>query len=338
MSNTIEFNILGSAGFDGTLNDRRKKYYQSLGFNNEYFYLASLGYTGTLNDMRYQLATANGLNMSGFLLAGGTAAFGASVGNFDLSAFNTTPFSSLSTAAIDATITGVWISNDGTEMFMCGGTGINAYHQTLATPWDVSSGGATTTFSLSTWITDVKGIALKPDGTKMYITDGANVDVTEFTLTTPFDLSTAAFVTQQSISDTFLSSPQGFSFSPDGDKAYSTGAILDSFVQFTLSTPWDISTATKTGHIAIGGQTGVPSAIAVSGDGLKGYIGDSANHAIYEYIMTTEFDVSTMSYNSVSQANPVAANDIDSLYVDPTGTYMVVQGNQDDTIKVYLQS
>jgi len=73
---TLEFNLLGEAGYTGTLNDRRKRFYQAAGFENEYQYLSSLGYTGTVNDMRYQLAIANGLSgISELITTGGLVAY-----------------------------------------------------------------------------------------------------------------------------------------------------------------------------------------------------------------------------------------------------------------------
>lgn len=77
---TLEFNLLGEAGYTGTLNDRRKQFYLAEGYDNEYTYLKSFGYTGTVNDMRYQHAIANGLSgISELIRTGGLVAYAGGI-------------------------------------------------------------------------------------------------------------------------------------------------------------------------------------------------------------------------------------------------------------------
>lgn len=91
-------------------------------------------------------------------------------------------------------------------------------------------------------------------------------------------------------------------FKPDGTKLYYLGDNGNDVEQFSLSTAWDISTATPDSKtVAVSGQTSAGSDLFFSDDGTKMYILDFANFARgYQYTLSTAWDVSTASYASIS--------------------------------------
>ena len=109
------------------------------------------------------------------------------------------------------------------------------YQYNLSTPWDIS----TTSYSgvsLSVVAQDLSALDIfaKPDGTSIFIMGNQNDSVYEYTLSTPWDLSTASYsgnsysvVTQDSI-------PTGLSFKSDGIKMYMLGSVTSSVYQYTL--------------------------------------------------------------------------------------------------------
>ena len=143
----------------------------------------------------------------------------------------------------------VKFNSDGTKMFYLGGTGIEVNEYTLTTAFDVSSRSHVATFSVSP-VGFPEELEFSPDGTKMFVLDNTGNDVNEFTLTTGFDISTASYV-QTLIVDVEEDTPTGLAFTYDGTKMFVTGWENDTVIEYTLSTAFDISTASFVDSYAI---------------------------------------------------------------------------------------
>ena len=91
------------------------------------------------------------------------------------------------------------------------------------------------------------GMAFSNDGTKMFVAVDVGDDINEYTLSTPFDISTAAFANVTlSVSDQD-SEPTDVAFSNDGTKMFVIGSVGDSIYEYTLLTPFDLTTASYAG-------------------------------------------------------------------------------------------
>jgi DNA-binding beta-propeller fold protein YncE len=135
----------------------------------------------------------------------------------------------------------VALSIDGTKMYVIGTSGDDVNEYALSTPYNVAS-AAFTGVTIASGETGPSGLAFKPDGSKMYVVGPSLDRVREFTLGTPWVLSTATFTAQSEIFTSVDSSPRGLFFKPDGSKAWMCGDTGGTVDQFTLSTPWDVTT------------------------------------------------------------------------------------------------
>ena len=99
--------------------------------------------------------------------------------------------------------------------------------------------------------------------------------------------------------------PTGIVFNPDGTRMYISGIDSDRVIQYSLTTPFDISTGTLLSdqHCAIDdidGHGGLdPINFRFNGDGTKMFILDTINgntESIDTYSLTTPYDISTCSY------------------------------------------
>ena len=99
--------------------------------------------------------------------------------------------------------------------------------------------------------------------------------------------------------------PTGIVFNPDGTRMYISGIDSDRVIQYSLTTSFDISTATLLSdqHCAIDdidGHGGLdPINFRFNGDGTKMFILDTINgntESIDTYSLTTPYDISTCSY------------------------------------------
>ena len=80
------------------------------------------------------------------------------------------------------------------------------------------------------------------------------------------------------------SSPRNVSFNADGTKMYILGTASDTVHQYTLSTAFDLSTASYDSvSFSVASQETAPTAIAFNADGTKMYVNGTANGTVYQY-------------------------------------------------------
>jgi len=82
---------------------------------------------------------------------------------------------------------------------------------------------------------------------------------------------------------------------------YVVGSTLNnSAYQYSLSTAWDVSTASYSSvSSSVASQDGFPQGVTFSPDGTKMYVTGGGNGRIYQYSLSTAWDLSTASYSSV---------------------------------------
>jgi sugar lactone lactonase YvrE len=195
-------------------------------------------------------------------------------------------------------------------------------------------------FSVAGQDTNPTGLAFSSDGTKMFIVGHTNNGaISQYTLTTGFDVSTASYdsvsfsVTAQ---DAF---PNELAFNTDGTKMFVLGPDVLSILQYTLTTGFDVSTASYDSvSFSVAGQESSLQGLAFSSDGTKMFMVGSGSDSVYQYTLTTGFDVSTASYDSVSFS--VAAQDANptGLAFSSDGTKMYVVGRTSDRVYSYTLS
>jgi surface protein len=88
---------------------------------------------------------------------------------------------------------GISFKPDGTKMYITGNTNDNVYEYDLSTPWNVTSASYLQAFNVLVEEDQIQDVLFKPDGTKMYIVGTSKDAVIGYTLTTPWDISTATF-------------------------------------------------------------------------------------------------------------------------------------------------
>jgi uncharacterized protein with beta-barrel porin domain len=202
-------------------------------------------------------------------------------------------------------------NNDGTKMFVVGdnSNAIREYH--LTTGFDISTASYDSLFSVHSQDTNPRGLAFNNDGTKMFVAGWKNQRVFEYHLTTGFDISTASYDSNLSISSNAGGS-NGLAFNSDGTKMF-VNCVNSSVgvVEYTLSTGFDVSTASYDSSFVTQSQDTSPQGLAFSNDGKKMFVAGDTGDDINEYTLSTGFDVSTASF--------VGSFDVSSQGTNPTG-------------------
>jgi len=192
-------------------------------------------------------------------------------------------------------------------------------------------------FSVATQETVPNSIGFNDDGTSMYIIGSVTDAIYQYTLSTAWDLSTASYASKSfSIPDTV---PRDFTFNNDGTKFYYVGSSADTVYRYSLSTAYDISTAsTDNKSLYVGSQAGTPTGIEFKSDGTKLYVCDGGTDTIYQYSLSTAFDVSTGSYDSVSFSFSSQGTNTQSIFFTPDGTSLFVCDTANDAVYKYSLS
>ena len=229
------------------------------------------------------------------------------------------------------------ISNDGMKLLVISrrvGSGTDydkVYVFNLTSPYDIS----TCTFHAKTENLDsstftdgsnagdfgddgdgdhrLQSFEINNDGTKLFLLffDDNHASITgrlyEYTLSTPYDVSTLSLVTSAGIAITNsktigIDNPSGMRFSPDGKRLIITSHdTLQRVTQISLTNAFDTSSYVIDGVLQIGGAghnmadpNQQPRGAAFSGSGLKMYISSDRNQTadeVYEYILTCPFNI-----------------------------------------------
>ena len=130
-------------------------------------------------------------------------------------------------------------------------------------------------------------------------------------------------------------------FKPDGTIMYVTNrekdttSRTDSVIQYSLSTPFDINTATKTSSTPLT-NIDKPHAIKFKPDGKVMYVVDNAELSVRQYNLTTAWDTSTLQYDD--DFNVSNENQLRALAFKYDGTKMYVTGNQTEVIQQFTLS
>jgi len=148
------------------------------------------------------------------------------------------------------------------------------------------------------------GVFMKEDGTRMFVLGNTNDTIYQYSLSTAYDVTTASYDSKSFSVTTQEINPLNFTMSTDGTKAYVLGNNQDKIFQYDLSTAWDISTASyssKSLSVASESST-TPYGVWFNNNGTKVYMVSSTTDAVFQYSLSTAWDISTGSYDSKSMS------------------------------------
>lgn len=211
---------------------------------------------------------------------------------------------------------------------------------------------ASTYDNKSLYISQASGVGfssfdLNNDGTKLFAYTRNNRTLHQYSLSTPYDLSTGTY---DNVSQTFsLNGTQDIDivFGKNGERLYMSDDQNNVIRQYNLSTAYDITTASYSGKsISLNDGRDAPYSLTISPDGKKIHCTDAFNH-LFQYTLSTPWELvtnpsfTTNTLANLGKSNPrgFAWNEDGSLgylYFDsdktiveliPTAAYDVSIGN-----------
>jgi hypothetical protein len=220
-----------------------------------------------------------------------------------------------------------------TEVAVTTATGESAFNENdTITGW-LYSGNS---FSVSAQEGTPNGLFIGSAGTKMYVNGAVGDDVNEYTLGTAWNITTATFVTTFSTGGQD-SSPQDVFFKPDGLSMFVMGNSPNRFVfQYTLSTAWSIATASYASKsFSVASQETSPTGLWFKTDGTVMYVVGTVNDTVFQYALSTAWDVSTASYGGVFYSFAAQETSPQQVNLSDDGLKMWMLGATGDDIWEY---
>ena len=152
----------------------------------------------------------------------------------------------------------------------------------------------------------------------------------------PWEIHTGYYASKSLYVAAQEGNPLGIAFSSDGTKAYIVGLANDTIYQYTLSVAWDISTGSYASKsLSVTAQDSFPAGVAFSSDGTKAYVLGNTNDTIYQYTLSTAWDISTGSYASKSLSVTAQETTPFGIAFSSDGTKAYIVGSTNDTIYQY---
>ena len=275
----------------------------------------------------------NGLQAGRYLQTGGAETVGSEGYNLAGASYDSVSFS---VASQDTTPVGLAFKPDGTKMYMLGLGGDTVFQYTLSTAFDLSTASYDSVSVSITQDTGPYSLAFNSDGTKMYVLGNTSGTVYQYNLSTAYDLSTTSYIGVSFSVTGQDSSPLGLAFNNNGTKMYIAGNANDSIFQYSLSTAFDLSTASYDSvSLDVGGQDIAPLDLTFNGDGTKMYFIGTGNDSIFQYSLSTAFDLSTALYDNISFDLTGQDSAPSACAFNSDGTKIYVAGQTNDTIYQY---
>ncbi len=185
--------------------------------------------------------------------------------------------------------------------------------------------------------TTMANMYVSDDGTRLYTVGTTNDRIYQYSLTYPY-LTVGGFTPLVNFYafGTTVVDPVGLYISPDGTKLFVLSATSDTIFSYTFGTAWDVTTLTyDSKSFSVTTQEATPRGLAVKPDGTKFWTVGATNDTIYEYTMSTAWDLSTAAYASVSLSVTALDTAPNSIAWNSTGTRFSFLGATNDQIYEY---
>lgn len=242
---------------------------------------------------------------------------------------------SFSITAQDDQPFGITFKPDGTKMYLVGNTGDRVYQYSLSTPWSLSTASYdSVSFSVSGQDGNPMRVAFNNTGTKMFLVGQLTDSLYQYSLATAWNVGTASYDSVSFSVNAQEGTVYDVMFNPTGTKMYVMGDATDSAYQYSLSTAFNLATASYDSvSFSFASQSASVNGFTFNSDGTKLYV--SGSGLIYQYSLSTAYSLATASYSGVSFS--VSAQDAAAFSVKfkDDGSKMYVLGRNNDTVYQY---
>jgi hypothetical protein len=241
--------------------------------------------------------------------------------------------SATDTSGNSAAVSGIYIGDSGNKLYRMEGAGFGAEdvdQYNLSTAYDISTATYNQSFVTDTSFT--KDIHFNDNGTKMYVVAGFDNRIDSYSLSTAWDVSTATSLNSYNLTDS--GAPEAIVFSNDGTKMFVVDGGNDQVDEYSLSSAYEITSTSYSGN-SISTQDFSPVGITFNSNGSLLYEINVYNNncVVYEYELSTAFDLSSASYTGFSkQVEPEGNTDQQGIQLVESQNLVLTGSNSGNKI------
>jgi sugar lactone lactonase YvrE len=181
-----------------------------------------------------------------------------------------------------------------------------------------------------------QSLAFNGDGTRMYVAGSNNQRVYQYDLSTAFNVSTATYNSVSFLVSSQESNPWDILFNNNGTKMYIIGPGSDTVYQYSLSSAYDVSTASYDSvSFSVFAQDTGARGMSFNNDGTALFVTGNSSDAVWQYNLTTAYDMSTASYSGYNFSVAPQENNPSSINFNSDGTKFFVMGWSGDDVNQY---
>lgn len=180
----------------------------------------------------------------------------------------------------------------------------------------------------SATLTSVCDAKMTPDGLKLFLVSSSDSTIYVFNPPAPFQIDNAEYSGVSFDASSQASSITSVVFKGDGTKMYVLDSTTNSVYQYSLSTAWDLSSASyEFKSFNFTSQDTAAGDLAFNSDGTKAYVLGITNSKVFQFSLAVSWDINTASYDSVDLTLASSANRALDLVLDGTKLYIADSAN-----------
>ena len=221
-------------------------------------------------------------------------------------------------------------NNTGTKMYMFGATTDSVYQYSLSSAYSISTATYDgVSLSAQNFSTQFEWAKFSPNGSYLYI--ALSNTLYKYSLSTAWDLSTATYSANFSLAY----SAYTIEFGNNGNNLYFMNST--NIYNKSLSSQDITSTTTPplVNFLDITGQDSQPLGLVFNDTGSKMFVLGLSGGKIFQYNLSTPFDITTVSYNSVSLDFAAQTNNGNYFDFNSDGTILLLLNYSADVIYQY---
>ncbi len=170
------------------------------------------------------------------------------------------------------------------------------------------------------------------DGTKLFVIGDDSDTVTQFSVTTPFDLTSGVSTDGAFDASAHDTAVRDLEFSNDGQTLFITGVSGNAVYSFDLSTPFDVTSGVTHAHTySLSSARG----ITFDSDGSKFYAADIGSADIVQHSVSSPFDLSSVVTVDGSFSPSAQETTPHDIAFSADGARLFVVGSDSDSIHAY---
>jgi sugar lactone lactonase YvrE len=229
----------------------------------------------------------------------------------------------------------MFMSNTGNTLYVMGTTNTMISQYPLTSNWQIVTANNTNLSNNYFYYGDVAtagDLYVSPDGVNLYVVSSVNNRVTQYEMTTPYELSTLQSTSKEFYTGSFATTPNGLTFGANGSYMYVLNGGTDIIYQCNLATAWDITTAVPAAQFTSTAEA-APLGISITANGSFIYIVGTTNDTATRIHLPTKWLISS-AVSETTLVNPtgIADTGMNGVWISPRSNYLAMVGQTNQSV------